>query len=62
MTNINGNVTVRGHTVDVNENFFQIIEKSNSLMGYFEARKGPLAFFTDVVWEDLGFPGPSGAA
>jgi hypothetical protein len=26
-------------------------------MGYFEARKGPFALFTDVVWEDLGFPG-----
>jgi hypothetical protein len=60
MININGNVTARGHTVDVNENFFQIVEKSNSLMalmGYFEARKGPFAFFTDVVWADLGFPG-----
>ena len=60
MININGNVTARGHTVDVNENFFQIVEKSNSLMalmGYFEARKGPFAFFTDVVFADLGFPG-----
>jgi hypothetical protein len=28
-----------------------------ALMGYFEARKGPFAFFTDVVWADLGFPG-----
>lgn len=60
MTNINGNVTARGHTADINENFFQIVEKSNSLMalmGYFEARKGRFALFTDVVWEDLGFPG-----
>src|SRR5690242_13318944 len=60
MTSINGNVTARGHTVDVDENFFEIVEKSNSLMalmGYFEARKGPISFFTDAVWEDLGFPG-----
>ena len=43
MANVNGNVTARGHTVDINNSFFQIVEKSNSLMalmGYFEARKG----------------------
>ncbi len=26
-------------------------------MSYFEARRGRLGFFTDVVWMDLGFPG-----
>lgn len=60
MTNVNGNVTARGHTVDINDSFFQIVEKSDSLMalmGYFEARKGRFSLFTDVVWEDLGFPG-----
>jgi hypothetical protein len=60
MININGDVTARGHTVEVNEDFFEIVEKSDSimaLMGYFEARKGPISFFTDVVWADLGFPG-----
>ena len=60
MININGDATARGHTVDINENFFQIVEKSDSLlawMSYFEARKGRLAVFTDVVWADLGFPG-----
>ena len=48
----------RGHTVDIDENFFDIVEKSDSLMalmGYFEARKGRLGLFTDVVWEDLTF-------
>jgi hypothetical protein len=57
---INGNVTARGHTVDVDESFIEIAEKSNSfaaLMGYFEARKGRWGFFTDAVWADLGFPG-----
>ena len=57
---INGNATARGHTTDINDNFFQIIEKSDSMlawMSYFEARKGPFALFTDVVWADLGFPG-----
>jgi hypothetical protein len=36
------------------------VEKSDSLvalMGYFEARKGAFALFTDVVWADLGFDG-----
>lgn len=59
-TGINGNVTARGHTVDVNESFIDIAEKSDSfaaLMGYFEARKGRVGLFTDVVWADLGFPG-----
>ena len=28
-----------------------------ALMGYFEARKGPFALFTDVVWADLTFDG-----
>jgi hypothetical protein len=60
LTGINGNVTARGHTVDVDESFIEIAEKSNSfaaLMGYFEARKGRFGFFTDAVWADLGFPG-----
>jgi hypothetical protein len=60
MINVNGDVTARGHTADVNEDFFQIVEKSDSLlawMSYFEARKGRVAFFTDLVWMDLGFPG-----
>jgi hypothetical protein len=58
-TAINGDATVRGHTADINESFIDIVEKSDSLlawMSYFEARKGPLAIFTDVVWADLGFP------
>jgi hypothetical protein len=60
LTGIDGNVTARGHTVDINENFFQIAEQSDSLialMGYFEARKGRFGLFADVVWADLGFPG-----
>ena len=60
MINVNGDVTARGHTVDINEDFFQIVEKSDSLlawMSFFEARKGRFSFFTDLVWMDLGFPG-----
>ena len=60
MINVDGNVTARNHTVDVNDSFFEIVEKSDSLlawMSYFEARKGAFSLFTDVVWLDLGFPG-----
>jgi hypothetical protein len=60
MINVNGDVTARGHSADINEDFFQIVEKSDSLlawMSYFEARKGRLALFIDVVWMDLSFPG-----
>ena len=60
LAGVNGNVTARGQTVDVNASFIDIVQNSNSfaaLMGYFEARKGPFALFTDVVWIDLGFPG-----
>jgi hypothetical protein len=59
-TSINGDVTARGHKVDVNESFIDIVEKSDSLlawMSYFEARNGRFAFFTDLVWADLGFSG-----
>jgi hypothetical protein len=59
-TSINGDVTARGHTVDVNESFIDLVDKSDSLlawMSYFEARKGRFAFFTDLVWADLGFSG-----
>jgi hypothetical protein len=58
--NVNGDVTARGHTASINEDFFQIVEKSDSLlawMSYFEARKGRVSLFTDFVWMDLGFPG-----
>ena len=60
MINVDGDVTARGHTADINKNFFQIVDESDSLlawMSYFEARRGRLALFTDVVWMDLGFPG-----
>ena len=58
-TGVNGNVTARGHKVNIDESFIDIVEDSDSLfalMGFFEARKGRFSLFTDVVWEDLGFP------
>jgi hypothetical protein len=59
-TGVNGSVTARGHKVNIDESFIDIVEDSDSLfalMGFFEARKGRFSLFTDVVWEDLGFPG-----
>jgi hypothetical protein len=60
LTGVDGSVTVRGHKANINDSFIDIVDKSDSLfalMGYFEARKGRLGLFTDVVWEDLGFGG-----
>ena len=57
---IYGDVTVRGHTVDVDESFIDIVENSDSLaalMGYFEARNGRFALFADIVWADVTFSG-----
>jgi len=58
--NINGDFTAAGNTASVNEDFFQIVDKSNSFaawMSYFEARNDKFAFFADLIWYDLGFPG-----
>src|SRR5262249_27486096 len=53
-----GSLTARGQTVDVNSSFIQILQKSDSLigyMGYFEADKGRDGFYLDTVWAKLGF-------
>ncbi len=55
---VTGSVTARGQTVDVNANAIDLIQKSNSLigfMGYFEADKGRVGFFADLVFASLGF-------
>ncbi len=57
---INGDITARGRTADVNADFLEIVDRSNSLLAWrslFEARKGRFALFTDLLWADLGFPG-----
>jgi hypothetical protein len=56
LTALNGTQTGRGRTVDIDATFIDILEKSNSiiaLMGYFEARKGPVTLFGDIVYADL---------
>lgn len=57
-----GNLTARGQTLDVNASFVQMLQKSDSLvgfMGYFEADKGPVGFYLDTVWASLGFASSS---
>jgi hypothetical protein len=57
--NLNGSATVRGNTVNINASIFDLLQKSNSLMGlmgHFEADKGPFGFFADVVWAQLAIP------
>lgn len=58
LINMNGNATTRGQTVDVNASFIDILQKSDSLMafmGYFEADKGRVGLYGDLVWTKLGF-------
>jgi len=60
---LNGSTTVKGRTVDVDVNFndlMDLIRHSEipkdlfALMGYFEARKGRLSFFADLVYLKVG--------
>lgn len=63
-TSVKGTSTVAGQTTDVDASFIDVVEESESivgLMGYFEARRGPLAFYTDVVWASLTFAGERSA-
>lgn len=63
-TSVNGNATVAGQTIDVDASFLDVVEDSESIlavMGYFEARRGTLALYTDVVWSSLTFAGERSA-
>lgn len=58
LMSVSGNVTARGQAVDVDASFFQLFQKSQSLLGfdgYFEASKGSVGFYADLVWAKLGF-------
>ena len=63
---VNGDVTVRGHTADIDFSFWDIFDSGSSgaeldslaaLMGYMEARKGPWGIYGDVVWGKFDFSG-----
>jgi hypothetical protein len=57
LTSLDGTTTVRGRSVKVDVGFIDILEKADTLvalMGTFEARNGPLALYTDLVWSKIG--------
>ncbi|WP_414471052.1 hypothetical protein [Microvirga sp. M2] len=57
LTSLNGTQTVRGRSVKVNASFIDIVKESDTLvalMGDVEARNGPIALFTNVVWTKIG--------
>ena len=60
LINLNGDVTARGITSDLDASFGDLVDKSDPLMaftGLFEARRGRFSLFADVVWADLSFSG-----
>jgi hypothetical protein len=69
VTLLNGSATVKGHTTDVDVGYselWDVVKKSEIpkdlmvLMGYFEARNGPLGVFNDLVYLNIAV-GASGA-
>jgi hypothetical protein len=59
-TSVNGTTIAADQAIDIDASFLDIVEESESLvglMGYFEARRGRLALYTDVVWSSLTFAG-----
>ncbi len=57
LTSLDGTQTERGRSVKVDASFIDIVEKSDTLvalMGTFEARHGPLALYSDLVWSKVG--------
>lgn len=58
MISVSGNVTARGQTVDTNASFIDLLQRSQSVsgvMGYFEADKGRVGMYLDLVYTNLGF-------
>ena len=56
--NISGHLSAHNQTIDTNASFFDLFQHSDSLaafMGYFEADKGRVGFYTDLVYTSLGF-------
>jgi hypothetical protein len=64
LMSIAGSSTARGQTIDTNDSFIDLVQKSDSLIGfmeYVEADKGPVGFYTDFVFTKLGFAGSQAA-
>lgn len=59
LPSINGSTTVKGRTADVDATFIDLLHREIpkelfGLMGAFEARKGPFALMTDLVYMKVG--------
>jgi hypothetical protein len=55
---VSGNATVRNQTLDTSASFLDLVQKSDTLlgfMGYVEANKGPAGIYADLVFTRLGF-------
>ena len=55
----NGDVTIKGRTVSVDVNPIELLEHLDAApwMSYIEARRGPLAFYNDIVYAQAGVAG-----
>ena len=57
LTALSGSTTTKGRTTDIDASFSDILKDSETivaLMGYFEARNGPVSLFGDLVYQKLG--------
>jgi hypothetical protein len=59
LPSINGSTTVKGRTADIDASFIDLLDREIpkqlfGMMGAFEARKGPFAVMTDLVYMKLG--------
>ena len=64
LLSVSGTVTARNQTIDFNTGFVDVIQNSDSLIGwmsYFEARREALAFYADVIWGKLKRSGDAAA-
>ena len=58
LMSVSGSTTSHGQTVDTNASFIDLVQKSDSLIGfmaYLEADKGPLGVYADFVFTKMGF-------
>lgn len=58
LMSVSGSTTSHGQTVDTNASFIDLLQKSDSLigfMGYLEAEKGPVGVYADLVFTKMGF-------
>jgi hypothetical protein len=59
LTALNGDVTVKGRSVDINVDSFKVLGHLDAApwMSYAEARRGPLALYNDIFYAKLGIDG-----